>query len=289
MLPHGTIGKNIKRFRLELKMTQGQLAEKVGVTMQAVSKWELGGTPDAELLPEIAAALGVSIDALFGRDDEVKKDPIRSFAYEVSVLPEEEWLRRVILCALAGAIATAGNDSLNDMIPLVTGVKTWNGKEHLLRLLSSHGCAVGNLTDGKQYIFMTPSEDGSYDWALASRAHYQRLFQLLSQDEILRILFFLMRRRRDAAVLTEVIAKGVGLGVEQAEASLTAMAEASLVIKRAVEGERGALSAWSLIHDLELLSVLMLLSDVSQERLFMINLELAEPEKVTLLKKSIKS
>ena len=59
------IGKNIAEFRKGKSLTQEQLGEAVGVTGQAVSKWENGGMPDAYLLPEIASALGVSIDRLF--------------------------------------------------------------------------------------------------------------------------------------------------------------------------------------------------------------------------------
>ena len=59
------IGKNIAEFRKGKALTQEQLGDAVGVTGQAVSKWENGGMPDAYLLPEIALALGVSIDRLF--------------------------------------------------------------------------------------------------------------------------------------------------------------------------------------------------------------------------------
>ena len=61
-----TIGSNIRDFRLKKKLTQEQLAEKLGVTFQAVSKWETrANTPDIQLLPEIAKALGIRIDDLF--------------------------------------------------------------------------------------------------------------------------------------------------------------------------------------------------------------------------------
>ena len=59
------IGKNIAEFRKAKALTQEQLGDAVGVTGQAVSKWENGGMPDAYLLPKIAAALGVSVDRLF--------------------------------------------------------------------------------------------------------------------------------------------------------------------------------------------------------------------------------
>lgn len=63
------IGEQIKKYRIERNITQEQLGELIGVTTQAVSRWERGGTPDAEILPNIAEVLGVNIDALFGREE----------------------------------------------------------------------------------------------------------------------------------------------------------------------------------------------------------------------------
>lgn len=59
--------ENIKRCRKELGMTQEQLAEAVGVTVGAVSKWESGSTtPDITLLMSLADLFQTSIDALLG-------------------------------------------------------------------------------------------------------------------------------------------------------------------------------------------------------------------------------
>ncbi|MBE6616764.1 MAG: helix-turn-helix domain-containing protein [Ruminococcaceae bacterium] len=74
-----SIGRNIYELRRNKKMTQGQLAEKLGVTEQSVSKWENGiCAPDVSLFPTIAGFFGVSIDRIFGYsetsyDDEVEK------------------------------------------------------------------------------------------------------------------------------------------------------------------------------------------------------------------------
>ena len=60
------IGNNIKFFRNKNQFTQEQLAERLGVSYQAVSKWETNAnTPDISLLPKIAALFNVSIDSLF--------------------------------------------------------------------------------------------------------------------------------------------------------------------------------------------------------------------------------
>lgn len=62
------LGTMISSLRKEKGMTQDALAKQLGVTFQAVSKWENGlSCPDIVMLPELADLFGVSIDALFGR------------------------------------------------------------------------------------------------------------------------------------------------------------------------------------------------------------------------------
>lgn len=62
------IGEIIRILRRKNGMTQAQLADKLGVQFQTVSKWETAASvPDTMLLPSIADALRVSVDELFGR------------------------------------------------------------------------------------------------------------------------------------------------------------------------------------------------------------------------------
>ena len=58
---------NIAMLRKKKGLTQEELGNLAGVSMQAVSKWENGGVPDTILMPAIADALNVSVNALFGR------------------------------------------------------------------------------------------------------------------------------------------------------------------------------------------------------------------------------
>lgn len=61
------IGRRISRLRKEKDMTQPALADVMGVSFQAVSNWERGSSmPDIGKLPELAQALGVSVDELLG-------------------------------------------------------------------------------------------------------------------------------------------------------------------------------------------------------------------------------
>jgi putative transcriptional regulator len=57
---------NIKSLRTSQKMTQAELAEKIGVDQTAVSQWETGQTyPKASLLPKIAEVLNCTLDEMF--------------------------------------------------------------------------------------------------------------------------------------------------------------------------------------------------------------------------------
>ena len=60
------LGKRIRQLRFKAGLTQEQLAEKLGVVPQSVSKWEnAAAMPDITSLPLLAEIFGVSIDDLF--------------------------------------------------------------------------------------------------------------------------------------------------------------------------------------------------------------------------------
>jgi len=64
-----TLGKRIMQHRKRLGMTQEQLADRVGVSAQAVSKWENDlSCPDISLLPQLAEIFGITVDELLGKE-----------------------------------------------------------------------------------------------------------------------------------------------------------------------------------------------------------------------------
>lgn len=82
------IGSTIAVLRKKNSMTQEELAVKIGVSAQSVSKWENGtNMPDITLLPVIAETFDISIDFLFGREtvktlSPIKRTEIAEKAYE---------------------------------------------------------------------------------------------------------------------------------------------------------------------------------------------------------------
>ena len=88
------MGARIARYRKENGLTQEALANRLGVTNQAVSKWE-GDVccPDIQLLPELADALGLSLDALFGREtpEPPAAEKVKEETSPIGIVEELPW------------------------------------------------------------------------------------------------------------------------------------------------------------------------------------------------------
>ena len=104
-----TMGMMIASKRKELGMTQLDLAEKMGVTDKAVSKWERDlSCPDVSSLPKLAEIFGVSVDALMQAKTETvnveEETPVKGI---LSLLPKA-------VCAAMG-VAVAALSVLGEM------------------------------------------------------------------------------------------------------------------------------------------------------------------------------
>ncbi|MBR2048577.1 MAG: helix-turn-helix domain-containing protein [Oscillospiraceae bacterium] len=107
------IGKQIKKYRTELKLSQDDLADKVYVTRQTISNWENDRNyPDIRSLVLLSNVFGISLDILVKGDleqmkDEIKTEDIRKFQRD----------SRIYGILLAGQIALP--------MPLLYYLKVW--------------------------------------------------------------------------------------------------------------------------------------------------------------------
>ena len=84
------IGDNIRRLRRQGSITQEQLAEMLGVTCAAVSKWERGETyPDITLLFPLAHFFQVTVDELMGFDEDLLEREIDAVLQKYGVLCQD--------------------------------------------------------------------------------------------------------------------------------------------------------------------------------------------------------
>lgn len=87
----------IRELRHRDGRTQEALADALGVTSQAVSRWEANGSyPDMELIPSIANYFGVTIDELFGyqnnRESKIERIIEKIYSYNIKIRADDEWI-----------------------------------------------------------------------------------------------------------------------------------------------------------------------------------------------------
>ena len=83
------LGKKIAYYRKNKNMTQEELAKQLGISNQAVSKWENEQScPDVELLPKIADIFEITLDELFERDFVPHKESEESLGVSEAPMTE---------------------------------------------------------------------------------------------------------------------------------------------------------------------------------------------------------
>ena len=105
-----TLGQRIAALRVEKNMKQNELAEKLGISAQAVSKWENDiSCPDISMLPSLAAVLGVSVDALLSGEEQVP---------EVRLASEEEQRKKADARVFRISVDSGDGDRVRVNLPL---------------------------------------------------------------------------------------------------------------------------------------------------------------------------
>lgn len=78
-----TLAENLRKMRRDRNLTQEELAGYLGISFQAVSKWERDeGYPDISLLPVIANFFGITVDTLIGNDITTQEERIKAYCEE---------------------------------------------------------------------------------------------------------------------------------------------------------------------------------------------------------------
>ncbi len=200
--------KNLAKFRKRCGLTQGQLASKLNVTPQAVSKWENGSLPDTEFLPKLAGILGVSIDMLFGlAEDRDVPDLEQMIADRIRQTPQKD--RADVIMQLFYAAISAYNDYKLSAPRYPENLEL----ETYAELKSDYELSIARLNDDLKYFcFLKIPENGvnNYTEVTDNMIH---LFETLANKDAITVIHYLGSGYRNRMQSLEFIAKQVHLPV----------------------------------------------------------------------------
>ena len=251
------LGEQIAGFRKALGMTQEDLGRAVGISAQAVSRWECGGAPDVTLLPAVADTLGVTIDALFGREGGDKihiEDTVRRWMLTVPWDQRIDRLCRLVWSTAGPLISSRPEDriDISDYESCCETENTENGKTsrwlRRTRITMEGGTLLGVRADDMSFAAIFPEPEAGWEAFMESNDCYRRLFAVLARPHCLELLEYLyskpcqLRRRYTAGA----VAKPMDLEAAEAESLLDALVELNLLNKTELETEDGLLNSYML-------------------------------------------
>ncbi|MFA6948343.1 MAG: helix-turn-helix transcriptional regulator [Eubacteriales bacterium] len=226
------IGSIISDKRKALGITQEELGGAVGVSTQAVSKWENGGAPDVELLPAIADKLGVSVDALFGRDI-APDDAVDALCAALTATDDGERYTKLynILWKIQRCMFDGGHsDELAE----------WDEEksEYFDRYsenLSDKGISLMCLDPKKPYyaLFLESSDRTQFLCGIGAES-YAALFAALSDADAVRAIFYL-ERRTQKPFTPKLFVRELGLAPERAQAVADALVKLKILEMSVIE------------------------------------------------------
>ena len=232
-MSYSIIGEQIQKFRKEKRLTQKELGEAIGVSSSAVSQWESGGTPDVSLLPAIADRLGVTIDALFGREKVTQENMKEALPRYVASLPES--MRIAEICDLMWNAMKSG---WFGQAPAYNGTDEYN-----IYFASDEGVILGASSEKAPFMSVFPEPVCGYEALFNEDAKYCELFSALSKPHAFELLKLLYRRLPKHCT-AGVMAKLLNISTEETEALLSAFTSLRLVQRLELEADDGDTDAY---------------------------------------------
>ena len=228
-----TIGKQIASLRKERGVKQEELANYVGVSAQAVSKWENGGVPDTELIPKIADFFGVSCDKLFGRSVADYDDLRTALAKKIFETPPEERFEEAFEYCWAIEKSLYCHELHDDDVAEYR--RTLGKKEQRYSsMLTDYGFTRMGIANRLSYFLLVPEIEDT-ETALFEGIDYPAFFKDMSDREFFDACVLLNKRDHRKAFTAGLLVKRMGLTQERAMEVLQMMRKYHLIGVTSIE------------------------------------------------------
>ncbi len=247
------IGEQIARYRKAAGLTQEELGKAVGVSTQAVSRWECGGAPDVTLLPAIADRLHVTVDALFGRESGPAKNMSNDLIQWMRSIPEKDRLTGLTRLLWEAAIYGI-SDSLFDAPWIAYPEKAELDKpslfgegKALMRTMTGTdaGYLLGVGAEDYSYFGVFPEPEEGYEKYFLTDDEYRTLFGAMVLPGAMEALRFFCRNKQ-GLYSAAAVAQRTGAPLPETERALEALTQARFLQKEQITLPEGSLDTYAI-------------------------------------------
>ena len=244
-----SLSANIKRLRQEKNMTQEQLAAKLGVSAQAVSKWETSETyPDGTLLVPLAQELEVSLDVLFDNNSVSMADisgRIMSLIYNTTE-KDRFHLARDICWQIERGLFNCRMEIGKEYDP-----NEIKNRKNASYILDDNGFTI--VSNGKEPFFSVfPEPTEGYGYFLNDKDDLQKIFAALSHTDTMTALIYLYRKNWNYVFESSVLVKDCDIPSDRIDAVLGDLLQLKVMGKKnlTISGEERTLYYSTPSHNL---------------------------------------
>ena len=268
------LGETIYKLRKQRGITQEELGRAVNVSTQAVSKWEHGGSPDAEMLPLLADYFHVSIDSLYGRSETAARNIFDDVLIDLINKSKEERFEHAFQICWAMIRGLVGIDLVKNIYYDNRPQLPKESEMFMKSLISlDEGVAYMLLKKEFHYFMLFPEPKGGFNQELADAADYTELFSFLAKPDTVKILLFIFANKAQSFTASLIVSR---LKIEEAAVLmiLDEMTDRSWLYRTEIETEDKLLISYQLSGDNQILPFLIIAKALidSQTNLYYMNL-----------------
>lgn len=244
------IGAQVTKFRKAAGLTQEELGKAVGVSTQAVSRWECGGAPDVALLPVIAQRLGVTIDALFGQEGGQRQEIGDALAFWAKSLPLSQFFQQVdqqLWNTVAMAVCPEFQEIANYPIscfPLSRYPEAFGTSSYQ----TDSGFYYGVPGRDFSFSFLCRKPEEGYEAYLPEPEQMRSYLKLLARPGCLETVQFLLRRE-EGYYGVDILSEQAGISREEMAALLEDLSRTRLISSAKLGTLRGQEMVYNLNAD----------------------------------------
>lgn len=265
------IGEQITKFRKAAGITQEDLGKAVGVSTQAVSRWECGGAPDVALLPAIADKLGVTIDAVFGREDGIPQDIVEQMCRYIVSLPEGKrldficrFLYRSIWSMMPVEFLRTSSVEYSEQCTVQS--REDEGEPSLLRsgAMLDDGMMFGIGSEELSFMSVFPEPESGWEAYFLPNDDCRKLFDALACPYALEILKLLYSEKIHY-IVPEAVACRLGIPVESTEEIFARLYEVHLLHRLEMELASGMIYTYVINENYAFIPFMLLVRCLIEE------------------------
>ena len=207
-----SLSSNIKRLRLDKNLTQEQLATKLGLSAQAVSKWETSETyPDGALLVPLANELEVSLDELFGNESVTMTDISSKI---MKLIHNTEATERFNVARDIGWQIERGLFDCRMEIGKRYNPNEIKNQKNSSYILDDNGFTI--VSNGKEPFFSVfPQPAEGYGHFLNDKDDLQKIFAALSHTDTMNALIYLYHKNENYVFESAVLERDCEIASDQ--------------------------------------------------------------------------